>query len=484
MTRAALEKFIGTSLGDEGGKGSQVLRLDETQAQAILDMRLHRLTGLEREKIVAEFKEVLALIAKLREILGSEKLVLDIIVDELQAIKKQFGDERRTEIVAEASDIDIEDLIVEEDMVITVSRGGYIKRSPLSLYRAQRRGGKGRIGATTKEEDLVEHLFVASTHAYVLAFTSRGRMHWIKVYDIPQLGPATRGKAIVNLLNLGPNERMVAMAATKDFPEDRYLMFATQNGLVKKTALSMYSNVRSGGIIAINLEEGDSLLSVRITNGEDQIFIGTRQGMGIRFSEKDVRPMGRDTTGVIGVTLKKDNDEVVEMDVVDEKAHLLSVTENGYGKRSEVAEYRYQGRGGSGVINIKVTEKNGPVVGIKSVTDTDQLLLITERGQLIRIKVNGIRETGRAAQGVRVIQLEEGDRVVAVAKLAESEDEDEPQAELPVEPKGAQPGVAQKAAPAAEKGKAAGKPGKKGAADFLDEDDDDDDDDDDEDDDD
>src|SRR5499427_3792258 len=431
MTRSALEKFIGTDLADEGGKGkgSQVLKLDDVQAQAILDMRLHRLTGLEREKIVAEFKEVLALIAKLREILSSEKLVLDIIVDELQQIKKQFGDERRTEIVAEATDIDIEDLIVEEDMVITVSRGGYIKRSPLSLYRAQRRGGKGRIGATTKEEDLVEHLFVASTHAFVLAFTSRGRMHWIKVYDLPQLGPATRGKAIVNLLSLGPNERMVAMAATKDFPEDRYLMFATKNGLVKKTALSMYSNVRSGGIIAINLEEKDELLSVRITDGERQTFIGTRQGQGIRFSEKDVRPMGRDTTGVIGVTLKKDNDEVVEMDVVEENGHLLSVTEKGYGKRSEVSEYRYQGRGGSGVINIKVTEKNGPVVGIKSVTDVDQLLLITQSGMLIRLKVKDVRETGRAAQGVRLITLDEGDKVVAVAKLAEpDEGEEESQA--------------------------------------------------------
>ena len=434
MTRAGLEKFIGTALADAAAKtkGTEVLHLDDVQAQAILDMRLHRLTGLEREKIVAEFKEVLALIAKLKEILGSEKLVLEIIVEELQQIKKQFGDERRTEIVAEASDIDIEDLIVEEDMVITVSRGGYIKRSPLSLYRAQRRGGKGRIGATTREEDLVEHLFVASTHAYILAFTSTGRMHWIKVYDLPQLGPATRGKAIVNLLSLGPNERMVAMAATKDFPDERYLVFATKNGLVKKTALSAYSNVRSGGIIAINIEEGDELLSVRITGGDDQIFIGTRQGMGIRFSEKDVRPMGRDTTGVIGVTLRKENDVVVEMDVVDEKAHLLSVTENGYGKRSEVTEYRYQGRGGSGVINVKVTEKNGAVVGIKSVTDADQLLLITERGQLIRIKVNGIRETGRAAQGVRVIQLEEGDRVVGVAKLAESDDGDEEaQAALP-----------------------------------------------------
>ena len=468
MTRAGLEKFIGSSLGDEGGKGSQVLHLDEIQAQAILDMRLHRLTGLEREKIVAEFKEVLALIARLREILASETLVLEIIVDELQLIKKQYGDERRTEIVAEASDIDIEDLIVEEDMVITVSRGGYIKRSPLSLYRAQRRGGKGRIGATTKEEDLVEHLFVASTHAYVLAFTSMGRMHWIKVYDLPQLGPATRGKAIVNLLSLGPNERMVAMAATKDFPENRYLMFATRSGVVKKTPLSMYSNVRSGGIIAINLEEGDSLLSVRITGGDDQIFIGTRQGMGIRFSEKDVRAMGRDTTGVIGVTLRKDNDEVIEMDVVDENAHLLSVTEYGYGKRSEVAEYRFQGRGGSGVINVKVTEKNGPVAGIKSVTDADQLLLITQRGQLIRIKVKDIRETGRAAQGVRVIQLEEGDRVVGVAKLAEPPDEteEETQPSLPTP------------VPAAplEAGKARGKkPGSKSPA-FLDDEEEDDDD--------
>jgi DNA gyrase subunit A len=437
MTRSGLEKFIGASLaaGGEKGKPSDVLRLDDGQAQAILDMRLQRLTGLEREKIVAEFKEVLALIAKLQEILGSDKLVQDIIVEELQQVKKQFGDERRTQIVAEATDIDIEDLIVEEDMVITVSRGGYIKRSPLSLYRAQRRGGRGRIGAATKEEDVVEHLFVASTHAYILAFTNRGRMHWIKVYDLPQLGPATRGKAIVNLLNLEPNERIVAMEATKDFPEDRFVVFATRNGVVKKTALAAYSNVRSGGIIAINVEDGDELLSVRITDGERQIFIGTHQGQGIRFSEKDVRPMGRDTTGVIGVVLKKGNDEVVEMDVVEENGHLLSVTEKGYGKRSEVSEYRFQGRGGSGVINIKVTEKNGPVVGIKSVTDADQLLLITERGQLIRLKVKDVRETGRAAQGVRLITLDEGDRVVAVAKLAEPEESDEEtQSTLPESP--------------------------------------------------
>jgi DNA gyrase subunit A len=437
MSRSGLEKFIGSKLSDEPqrGKHRDVVRLDETQAQAILDMRLQRLTGLEREKIVAEFKEILALIVKLKEILGSEKLVLDIIVTELQDIKKQFGDERRTQIVDQASEIDIEDLIVEEDMVITVSRGGYIKRSPLSLYRAQRRGGKGRIGATTKEEDVVEHLFVASTHAYILAFTSKGRMHWIKVYDLPQLGPATRGKAIVNLLNLGPEERIVAMAATKDFPEDRHLIFATRKGLVKKTSLSAYANVRSGGIIAINIEAGDELLSVRVTDGTRQIFIGTHQGMGIRFSEKDVRPMGRDTTGVWGITLKKSDDYVVAMDVVEEHGHLLTVTEKGYGKRSEASEYRFQQRGGSGVINIKVTDKNGPVAGIKSVTDADQLLLITQSGMLIRIKVKDIRETGRAAQGVRLIHLEEGDRVVAVAKLAEPDEaEEEVQASLPEPP--------------------------------------------------
>src|ERR1700730_4094250 len=450
MSRAGLEKFIGRSLGDAAPSGKtkadrDVIRLDDIQAQAILDMRLQRLTGLEREKIVLEFKEVLELIAHLREILGSEKLILEIIVTELSEIKKQFGDERRTQIVAEATDIDIEDLIVEEDMVITVSRGGYIKRSPLSLYRAQRRGGKGRIGATTKEEDVVEHLFVASTHAYILAFTSMGRMHWIKVYDLPQLGPATRGKAIVNLLNLEPSERLVALAATKDSPQDRYLMFATRSGQVKKPALSAYANVRSGGIIAINVEEGDELLSVRSTGGEDQIFIGTRQGMGIRFSEKDVRPMGRDTTGVIGVVLRKDNDEVVEMDVVGEHSNLLSVTEKGYGKRSEVLEYRLQGRGGSGVIHIRVTDKNGPVVAIKSVTDMDQLLLITQSGMLIRIKVKDIRETGRAVQGVGLIQLEEGHRDVDVAKLPEPEEiEEEPQALLPTpgtEPPASKPGA-------------------------------------------
>jgi DNA gyrase subunit A len=422
MTRVALEKFIGQKIDQGRGKAADVLRLDEIQAQAILDMRLQRLTGLERDKIVEEYREVLALIARLKEILASEKLVRDIIVEELKQIKKTFGNERRTEIVADVNEISVEDLIVEEEMVITVSRGGYIKRSPLSLYRAQRRGGKGRVGAATKEEDVVEHLFVASTHAYILAFTSRGRIHWIKVYDLPQLGPATRGKAIVNLLDLSPDERLVALEATKDFPEDRYLVFATRRGLVKKTALSAYGNVRSGGINAINLEDGDELLSVQITDGTRQIFLGTRSGLGIRFREQDVRPMGRTATGVFGLRFKRPDDKVVDMEALTENDSILSVTERGFGKRSLASEYRLQSRGGSGVINVKVTEKNGPVVGIQAVTDEDQLLLITEKGILIRLKVRDVRETGRAAMGVRLIDLEEGDRVVAVAKLAERDD--------------------------------------------------------------
>ncbi|HET7453025.1 MAG TPA: DNA gyrase subunit A [Thermoanaerobaculia bacterium] len=422
MTRAGLEKFIGQKLEDEKTKPSEVVRLDDLQAQAILDMRLQRLTGLEREKIVAEYREVLALIGRLKEILASESLVRDIIVTELKDIKKTFGNDRKTEIVADVTEIDVEDLIVEEEMVITVSRGGYIKRSPLSLYRAQRRGGKGRIGATTKEEDVVEHLFVASTHAYILAFTSKGRMHWIKVYDLPQLGPATRGKAIVNLLQLSPDEKLVALAATKDFPEDRFLVFATKEGLVKKTPLSAYGNVRTGGINAINLEDDDELLSVRITDGTRQIFLGTRSGLGIRFPEADVRPMGRVATGVYGIRFKKDEDCVVEMEALEENGSILTVTEKGYGKRSLASEYRLQSRGGSGVINVRVTDKNGPVVGIKSVTDEDQVLLITEKGILIRLKVKDVRETGRAAMGVHLIDLDEGDRVVAVAKLAERDD--------------------------------------------------------------
>ena len=420
VEKAALEKFLGVATLDVSASARTedgLLRLDAVQAQAILDMRLQRLTGLERDKIVAEYREVLATIADLKDILAKSERVTTIIRGELTAIREAFGRPRRTEIVAAANDLADEDLIAEEEVVLTISRGGYAKTTPLAVYRAQKRGGKGRMGAQTKEEDVVEHLFVGSTHDYLLAFTNKGRAHWVKLYDVPSGGPATRGKALVNLLALEDGERMAAMATTRTFPDDRYLLFATKRGLVKKTVLSAYGNPREKGIIAIKLEDGDELLSAQITDGSRQVFLGTRLGMGIKFSETDTRPMGRDTTGVKGIELKGD-DVVVEMDLVEETGTLLAVTEKGYGKRTDVAEYRHQTRGGSGVINVRVSEKNGPVVGISSVTETDHLLVITEQGIIIRLAVADVRETGRAAMGVKLIDLADGDRVVAVAKLA------------------------------------------------------------------
>ena len=315
-------------------------------------------------------------------------------------MKERFGNPRRTEIQAEAGTLEMEDLIAEEEVVLTISRGGYAKRTPLSVYRAQRRGGKGRTGAATAAEDVVEHLFVGSTHDYLLAFTNKGRVHWVKVYDLPSLAPATRGKALVNFLALEEGERLAAMATTRTFPDDRFLIFATRNGTVKKTVLSAYGNPREKGIIAIKLEDGDELLSAQITDGSRKVFLGTRNGMGIKFEETDARPMGRDTTGVKGIELRE-GDFLVEMDLVEESGTLLAVTEKGYGKRTDVAEYRQQGRGGTGVINVKVTEKNGPVVGVSPVTEADHLLLITEQGILIRIAVPDVRETGRATIKLR-----------------------------------------------------------------------------------
>jgi DNA gyrase subunit A len=423
--KGALERFLGVDALDLTGTArleNGLLKLDAVQAQAILEMRLQRLTGLEREKIVAEYRQVLATIADLRDVLARPERVTAILRAELEEVSSRFGSPRRTEIAAEAGELNMEDLIAEEEVVLTVTRGGYAKRTPLSLYRAQRRGGKGRTGAATKEEDVVEQLFVASTHDYLLVFTNRGRVHWVKAYDLPSLGPAARGKALVNLIQLGEGERVAALATTRAFPDDRFVLFATRNGLVKKTVLSAYGNPRASGIIAINLEEGDELLSAGITDGNRLVFLGTRDGMGIKFSETDVRPMGRDTTGVKGIELRE-GDVVVEMDLVEESSTLLAVTARGYGKRTDVAEYRHQGRGGTGVINVKVTEKNGAVVGIKSVTEADHLLLITEQGILIRFATSDVRETGRAAQGVRLIDLAEGDRVVAVAKLAERDEE-------------------------------------------------------------
>jgi DNA gyrase subunit A len=393
------------------------------QADAILDMRLQRLTGLERQKLVDEYQELLQLIDRLRAILHSDQLVLEEIRRELSELKERFGDARRTEIVPETHEIRIEDLIADEEMVITVSSSGYVKRSPLSLYRAQGRGGKGRTGMATKEGDFVEHLFVASAHAYVLVFTQSGRVHWVKVHEIPQAGPAAKGKAIVNLLDLDAGERVATTLAVRDFPEDRYLVFATERGTIKKTALSEYGNPRAGGIIAINLEAGDRLLAVKVTDGTRDLFLATAEGMSIRFAEADCRPMGRATAGVRGVALRE-GDRVVGLEVLGTEGAILTAATRGLGKRTAIAEYRQQGRGGLGLINLKVTERTGPVVGVAQVLPGDQVILITQDGMIIRTAVDGIREIGRSTQGVKLIDLEGEDRLVAIAKVLEREEEE------------------------------------------------------------
>jgi DNA gyrase subunit A len=398
--------------------------LSEVQAQAILDMRLQKLTGLEREKVVEEYKELMATIERLRAILASDSLVLEEIRRELLELKESYGDPRRTEIIPEANEIRIEDMIADEDMVITVSNSGYVKRSPLSLYRTQNRGGKGRTGMVTKEGDFVEHLYVASAHSYVLVFTETGQVHWIKVHEIPQAGPAARGKAIVNLLNLAGDERVATTVAVREFDEEHFLFFATAKGTVKKTQLSAYANPRSGGIIGIHIEQGDRLLAVRVTDGKGDVMLATAKGYSIRFSERDVRPMGRATFGVRGITLRK-GDRVVSMEALTEEGEILSVAERAIGKRTPVKQYRRQGRGGKGIINLKVSKKTGEVLGAKQVTEQDGLMLITQGGQIIRINVEGVRVSGRSTQGVKLMDLETGDRLVSVAKVAERSEEGE-----------------------------------------------------------
>jgi DNA gyrase subunit A len=398
--------------------------LTEVQSQAILDMRLQRLTGLEREKVVEEYRALMVTIERLRAILGSDQLVLEEIRRELGELKESYGDKRRTEIIPETHDISIEDMIADEPMVITVSQSGYVKRSPLSLYRAQGRGGKGRTGMVTKEDDFVEHLYVATAHSYILVFTESGRVHWLKVHEIPEAGPAARGKAIVNLLNLEPSERLATTVAVREFRDDRYLVFATANGTVKKTALSAYSNPRVGGIIGINIDEGDCLLAVRETDGQKDILLATAKGFSIRFPESDVRTVGRASYGVKGLELRA-GDRLVAMEELDPHGQVLTVTERGYGKRTPVEDYRLQGRGGLGIINLKVTPKTGEVVGVKYVTPEEGLMLITQEGMIIRLNVSGVREVGRSAQGVRLMNLDPEDRIVAVAKLAEKDEETE-----------------------------------------------------------
>ncbi|MEX0806469.1 MAG: DNA gyrase subunit A [Candidatus Binatia bacterium] len=398
--------------------------LSEIQAQAILDMRLQRLTGLERDKILQEHKETVELIARLRAILADEKEIYKIIVTELNEIKEKFGDQRRTQIVARSEEISIEDMIVDEDMAVTISHEGYIKRNPVTLYRAQRRGGKGKIGTTTREEDFVEYLFIASMHSYILFFTTIGKVYWIKVHELPQASRAAKGKPIVNLLNLEPGERVSAFLSVREFVDGRFVIFATRKGLIKKTDLMLYSNPRPSGIRAIGLEDGDEVIGVRLTDGQQELILSTLEGQSIRFKEEQVRPTGRGTYGVVAMRLDK-ADAVVSMEMLNRGASILTVSENGYGKRTEMEEYRLQFRGGKGIITMKATDKTGRVVGGQQVTDDDQLMLVTTNGKIIRLRMKDIRVIGRNTQGVRLIDLEDGERVVSLARLAEKEDEDE-----------------------------------------------------------
>jgi DNA gyrase subunit A len=405
-------------------------KLTTVQAQAILDMQLQRLTGLERQKIVDELVELLKTIERLRAILSSDELLMQLVVNELKEVREKFSDERRTQIIDESGEFRIEDLIADEDMAITVTNTGYIKRTAISTYRMQRRGGKGRIGMRTREEDFVSHLFVASTHAYIMIFTDRGRAYWLKVHEIPDVGPGGKGKAIANLVQLEEGEKIAALLAVKEFPDaegQQFVVMGTRKGVIKKTDLSAFKNPRAGGIIAIGVEEGDSVIAVEMSDGKEQIFLGTRDGMAIRFDETDVRPMGRTAYGVRGISLR-DDDEVVAMEVVREGGTLLTVAQNGYGKRTELEEYRLQSRGGVGIINIQTSDRNGKVVGIAYVNDDDQLMLISQQGMILRTRAGDIRSIGRATQGVRLIEMEEGDMVVSVAKLAEKEEDEGPDA--------------------------------------------------------
>jgi DNA gyrase subunit A len=414
----------------------QAFGLSIIQAQAILDMRLQRLTGLERDKIIEEYDAVLKDIARFKEILGSEQLVLGIIKNELDILRGEFGDVRRTEILADTRELTIEDMIAEEDMVVTITNTGYIKRNPITLYQSQRRGGKGKTAMGTKEEDYVSHLFVASTHHYFLFFTNLGKVYWSKVYDIPQAGRQSRGKAIVNLLDFADGERMTAVLAVPEFEPGLHVLMGTRNGTVKKTDLMAFSRPRAGGIIALGLADGDELIAVKLSDGTQNVFLGSAMGKSIRFHESDVRPTGRTARGVRGMSLAPD-DRLVGMEVLQHGQTLFTVTENGYGKRTSIDEYPIHRRGGKGVISIKTSERNGQVVNIILVQDEDDLMLVTNNGKLIRIPVSGTSVISRNTQGVCLIDLASGERVVSAAGLVETEDEDDESEggeELPLAP--------------------------------------------------
>jgi len=413
-------------------------KLSEKQSKAILDMRLARLTALERTKVEEELKEVRALIKDLKDILGSRPRRVSILVDEMKDVAKTFGDDRRTEIIPDQADFAVEDLIAEEDMVITISHSGYIKRIPISTYRRQRRGGRGLTGATAKEDDWIEHLFIASTHDYVMFFSDKGQVYWLKVHEIPQGGRAARGKPVVQCIAVRPDERVTALVPVRAFDDQHWLMFATRLGTVKKTVLSAYGNPRSNGINAINIEPGDELIDVQVTDGNNDIVLATRDGMSIRFHESDVREMGRATTGVKGIELEQ-GDALIGMVIVRRDATLLVVTEKGLGKRSELAEYRVQRRGGKGLITLKRTDKTGACVALKEVLPDDELMMITKHGIIIRVPVTGISVIGRITQGVKVMNLDDGDSIMGVARVVKEDDGEgeEPTGDETPEPAGA-----------------------------------------------
>ena len=396
--------------------------LSEIQSQAILDMRLQRLTGLEVDKVVTEYKEVIKIISKLKGILGSKAQRMDIIKQELLEIRDRFGDERRTEIVAVATDFSMEDMIAEEDMVITITHNGYIKRTAVTTYRSQRRGGRGVQGAGSREEDFVQHLFIANTHNYMLFFTDRGKCYWLKVYDIPQGGRAAKGRAVVNLVGCEPGEKVEAFVSVKEFDDEHFIIMATKKGIIKKTALSAYGNPRKGGIYAIEIRDDDRLIEARTTDGENDILIGTREGKSIRFSEGDIRSTGRKTMGVRGISLSSKLDFVVGMLVVKREGTILVATEKGYGKRTDVIQYRTQKRGGKGVMTMRTTNKTGKMVSIMEVVDSDDLIVITNKGVLMRQPISKIRTIGRVTQGVRLVKLDEGSTISSITRVVHEEE--------------------------------------------------------------
>jgi DNA gyrase subunit A len=402
------------------------LELSEIQAKHILDMRLQRLTQLERHKIVEEHEQTLALIADLKGILASEQRLMGIIKDELSTLKNDFGDERRTEILEETADLTIEDLLADEEMVVTITRSGYIKRTHVESYRSQKRGGKGVTGMETKEEDIVEDLFVASTHSYLLFFTNKGKVHWLKVHEIPEGGRLAKGKAIVNVLSLAERETVATCVPVRAFESGGYILFATKQGTVKKTELSQFSHPRSGGILAISLDEGDEVIAARRTDGQREVLLSTKAGMIIRFPEEEVRPMGRTAGGVRGIDVD-DDDQVIAAEVVQEGVTVFTITERGFGKRTPLEEYRLQGRGGKGIIDIKTEGRNGSVVGMLQIRETDDILAVTTKGQMIRVHGGEITSQGRNTMGVRIIGLDAEDRVGSVARV---------EAEQPAEPSG------------------------------------------------